>query len=335
MKSEKFISIINSFKEQRKSRIISSCEYFNFVFLCGGERYVNDNRTLIQKLLEKNRDDVRVLYSEELHKIIDHFDLLTFEEILADFSSNIIIIIESYGSACELGAFSYYPETLKKLIVLNDRRFKDSQSFISNGPIRKVQNISENRVIYCEFIENKVENNVKTIITDTKLLKNLDEVILRRRTFKESDLILYSEEKLLKIGNLYVFQLLIIEIVRMFICVHKISFIKYIFDVYEIENIIVSVEPNINLNFKDVHEKKLVQNMIELIIKLLSDVGVFSINDDFVTLKSSQFDNETISINKLNSVLIKSSYLNSRQYLKSKSKLINIYKKEGRDLWNL
>lgn len=69
----------------------------------------------------------------------DSSDLLTFEEILADLSDDIIIIVESPGTFCELGAFSSEKKYLEKLIIINEDRDEYKNSFITKGPIKKLQ----------------------------------------------------------------------------------------------------------------------------------------------------------------------------------------------------
>lgn len=70
-------------------------------------------------------------------------DLLTFEEILADISHSIIILLESSGTFCELGAFATHTELAPKLCVVNDSKYRDVTSFITQGPIRKIRELTE------------------------------------------------------------------------------------------------------------------------------------------------------------------------------------------------
>jgi hypothetical protein len=75
-------------------------------------------------------------------------DLLTIEQQLADYSDCILIMLESDGAKVELGAFSAHEKMLKKLMVVNDRRFQEERSFISMGPLAKVAKKSIFKKVY-------------------------------------------------------------------------------------------------------------------------------------------------------------------------------------------
>lgn len=324
-------NVIEKYKEHRKSNIISNCEYLNFVFLCGGDKNRYESRSIIHAFLEKKRRDIKILYSEDLYKILDSFDLLTFEELLADLSSNIVIIVESFGSACELGAFSYFEETLKKLIVINNRKHKNSDSFINHGPIRKVENISKKNVIYCEFIRSNDMNHSETIILDSDLARNLDELISYKRSFKGNDLRI--EENTLIIENLYILQLMILEVVKLFVTVNKESLIDIILKFYDVKYLRLIIKPNIDKVTSKSKDKDTVQKVINMIINLLSSIDIIKNTNDEITLNYKNEINQLLTDNEANSILIKSRFLKSKQYLKIKSKLINLYKKNGKNIW--
>jgi len=126
-----------------------------FVFLCGKDINIDGggNRQLISDLYSKNRNDIISVYSERLFSIFDlnTVDLLSFEELLAELSDGIILFVESYGTACELGAFAMRDELLDKLLVINGKEHYGKNTFINDGPIKKVQNRDEKRVIFAEM----------------------------------------------------------------------------------------------------------------------------------------------------------------------------------------
>lgn len=75
-------------------------------------------------------------------------NILDVEHLISDFSDYIVIILESPSSFSELGAFSSH-ELRKKLIIINDSKFKNEQSFINLGPIKAIEEaINKNRVIH-------------------------------------------------------------------------------------------------------------------------------------------------------------------------------------------
>jgi len=70
-------------------------------------------------------------------------DLLTLEGYLADSADAILIIVESDGAKAELGAFAHDNRIAPITLAINDSRFLDSESFISEGPIRKPNRVSK------------------------------------------------------------------------------------------------------------------------------------------------------------------------------------------------
>lgn len=98
-------------------------------------------------ILRKSRySSVFSIISEKLFQGHE-LDLLTFEELLAEISDQIIIIVESMGTACELGAFSIKEEYMNKVVVINLKKFSEISSFINDGPIKKIKNINRDNVI--------------------------------------------------------------------------------------------------------------------------------------------------------------------------------------------
>lgn|GEM_PF-6272000 len=129
-------------------------QYLDFVFLCGKKTEDGDNRSQITERLLKTNDFQYPLYSEKTFKLFEaaNLDLLKTEEVLADISSRILIIVESFGSACELGAFSLVDSSVPKLLIIQNRLFKDDGSFVEDGPLKKIKaKGGEDRVLYETF----------------------------------------------------------------------------------------------------------------------------------------------------------------------------------------
>lgn len=70
-------------------------------------------------------------------------DLLSIEDQLAQYCDCIVIILESESAFTELGAFSIKDDLAKIMLVINDIDFKESKSFISLGPLAKLDKISD------------------------------------------------------------------------------------------------------------------------------------------------------------------------------------------------
>lgn len=131
------------------------------VFICG-ESIVAENgqikdqselaenkRFKLKKVLDEKEHIIPII-AENLYDISKH-DALTFEHLLAELSHSIVIILESYGTVCELGAFSSNDDIARKLHVFNDKLYESENSFINTGPIRKIQEIDESRVGFVKF----------------------------------------------------------------------------------------------------------------------------------------------------------------------------------------
>jgi len=91
--------------------------------------------------------------SEQLWEngLLADIDLLTFEEFLAEVSDCIILFVESMGSACELGAFTFEEKLfMEKLILVLNEKYKDDDSFINHGPIAKAKK-NNTPIVYADL----------------------------------------------------------------------------------------------------------------------------------------------------------------------------------------
>lgn len=120
------------------------------VFLCGA---VNSPvRDRIAEYL-RSKTDALVFYADEVWARLARADLnaLEMENQLAGLADIVMIVVESPGTFCELGAFSLSPQLRTKLLPIIDLRFKDSPSFINTGPVRWIDRESTFRpAIYAD-----------------------------------------------------------------------------------------------------------------------------------------------------------------------------------------
>ena len=70
-------------------------------------------------------------------------DLLSLEDQLAEYSDCIILVLESESAFAELGAFAIKDDLAKIMLVVNDKEFNKSESFIKLGPLAKVDKVSK------------------------------------------------------------------------------------------------------------------------------------------------------------------------------------------------
>lgn len=132
-----------------------TCDTSIDIFLCGGAKTKSKvNRDAIRRNLEKYGFLFNIFYPEDLFiELLNkkEYDLLSLEKYLAENSDYIVIVCESMGSAAELGAFVNNVETFSKVIVLQDLKFKNIKSFISEGPIKYLKKKYKNHVLSYNF----------------------------------------------------------------------------------------------------------------------------------------------------------------------------------------
>lgn len=133
------------------------------LFICGGEENACKNRGILESYIKKHHKEYLTFRAELAWEVISSSDnaknvnALALEEWLADISDIVIILVESFGTVAELGAFSLSPSLRKKLLPILDKQFERHTSFINTGPVMWVNNDSKfNPTIYTDF---------KTILT--------------------------------------------------------------------------------------------------------------------------------------------------------------------------
>lgn len=138
------------------------------VFLCGAAstKKKTSYRDLLRNELKKAKR-VSILYPEDLFMELlnrKKYDLLTLERLLATNSDYIVIVCESPGSFTELGAFVNNSETVDKVIVLLQTKYKNAKSFIRQGPVEYVRSKEKRRVIYYNADILEASEKIKKIL---------------------------------------------------------------------------------------------------------------------------------------------------------------------------
>ncbi|MCD9536005.1 retron St85 family effector protein [Photobacterium carnosum] len=126
------------------------------LFVCGGDPKYCARRGEIENYLSKHAKHLLTFRAEYAWETISNtqpeVNALKLEEWLADLSDAVIIIVESFGTVAELGAFSLSESLRSKLLPILDRRYKDDESFINTGPVRWVDQDSIYKpTIYADF----------------------------------------------------------------------------------------------------------------------------------------------------------------------------------------
>jgi len=113
-----------------------------FIFLCGKgfdkripNAYLDTNRGIIQQYIKTKAPKSYIVLSEQLWEngLLADIDLLTFEEFLAEVSDCIILFVESMGSACELGAFTFEEKLFMEKLIM-DLNIQDMQMICISHP---------------------------------------------------------------------------------------------------------------------------------------------------------------------------------------------------------
>lgn len=113
------------------------------LFICGGDPQYCFNRDKVENYLDKHQDKFLFFRAEFAWDVIskeglntsETINAMALEEWLADFSDAVIILVESFGTVAELGAFSISPPLRKKLLPILDKKFEEHVSFINTGPV--------------------------------------------------------------------------------------------------------------------------------------------------------------------------------------------------------
>ncbi|CAE6710748.1 retron St85 family effector protein [Paraburkholderia aspalathi] len=171
---------LQSFATALQSGRFSIKRELSFIFLCGANRsemIPSERRRYLKKSIENALPHARIVYAERvMDELVKHGktkNLLDIEHQISRIADWILIILESYSSFCELGAFA--AESLRsKLIVINDKSYKLQQSFINLGPIQAIkEDVAEDRIIWYPMQANGINVRDGIGLTLSPILKHL------------------------------------------------------------------------------------------------------------------------------------------------------------------
>ncbi len=148
---------INSFLKAIKSESTLLRTDTNLVLVCG-KKETPSLKTGREQFLEyaKNHcEGFHFFIAETIFKLKDkddEIDLLSLEEHLIAFCDCVLIILESESTFAELGAFASAEKLVERILVVNDIKFEDGDSFITLGPLAKINKKSKFKpVIHVDF----------------------------------------------------------------------------------------------------------------------------------------------------------------------------------------
>lgn len=167
-----------------------------FVFLCGGPR-TNDllpirsvRHMLYNELTSGRHGDIatRLRLAEDIqdwYRDGNYPDLLTFEEHLAGLSAVIVLIVESPGAVAELGAFSMRSMFVERLLVLVAELHYEAESFIRLGPLKRIENYSDQSVLVYDWHERSYSGTA--VERFEKITGQMSEIVLAIKNFTSPD----------------------------------------------------------------------------------------------------------------------------------------------------
>jgi hypothetical protein len=118
------------------------------VFTCG--KAPNNNRPggrdNLMTYAAKHLTNYSFFIAEQFFEVFQNKqakDLLSLEDQLAKYCDCIIVVLESESAFSELGAFAIKDDLAKMMLIINDKEFIRSKSFIALGPIAKIDKMSK------------------------------------------------------------------------------------------------------------------------------------------------------------------------------------------------
>ncbi len=135
------------------SKVYSPKNISKFIFICGANQSEGVTSARRQQLIlfsKSHLPHTQFFLAEEVFNTLNKEghtgNILDIEHKISDFADHILIVLESNSAFTELGAFC--SESLrKKLIVINDSKYKSSKSFINLGPLKAIEEASGSHVV--------------------------------------------------------------------------------------------------------------------------------------------------------------------------------------------
>ena len=129
-------------KKLESGSIIRLKHVSKFVFLCGAnkdENSMSERRKALMAFSKEHLSNVQFFIAERIFSELKHEgNILDIENDISEFADVVLIVLESEGAFTELGAFSH-EKLRKKLIIINDKKYEKSKSFVNLGPIKAIE----------------------------------------------------------------------------------------------------------------------------------------------------------------------------------------------------
>lgn len=230
-----------------------------------------------------------------------------------------------FGAACELGAFSFVDKSLHKLLVINNKDYETEKSFINEGPIQKIKNSKNERqqVFYEKFVTTAGEQ--KLIISNE--LSNAIDNLERKRTFRKEPYKVDTTEKELIINDVLFLLWLIVDLLKMFGSLRVGSIYHLLLGIFEVKDITIKLSTSNKIPRDDV------QSTIDFIVFVLIKFEIIKESNSHYVLNYSYLEERNVQPNKFSSLLFTTRFMESRDSIMMRAKILNKQKKQAVKMW--
>ncbi|MBN2352115.1 MAG: retron St85 family effector protein [Spirochaetales bacterium] len=179
------------------------------IFICGASAKIKSTtaRSVFIEYAKKYLQGIDFFIAEDFFQAFSEkgniSDLLSIEDNIANYSDCILLFIESPGAIAELGAFANNKKLLVKILAINDKDERNSPSFITQGPIAKINRKSIFKpVLYAKMNASlEISSEIKRLLLENKRKRNKKIYLETFRQFKKT---------LPKLRMLFIFDLITI-----------------------------------------------------------------------------------------------------------------------------
>ncbi|ELG0016815.1 retron St85 family effector protein [Salmonella enterica] len=186
-----------------KNKVKCPGDVKKFIFLCGANKNNGEpsaRRIELIDFSEKHLSNCHFFLAELVFKELskDEEDsssdnLLDIETDLSKLADHIIIVLESFSSFTELGAFAYSKQLRKKLIIINNTKFINEKSFINMGPIKAITQQSQQSGYFLHYKMAEGNESIERSDGIGQIFNPLYDILSRNdraiaRTLKKEDL---------------------------------------------------------------------------------------------------------------------------------------------------
>ena len=136
------------------------------IFLCGES--IEQDDTIREKIHSRisRVKNYNIIFPEWIFPdLLAHKkkNILSLEAELAEYVDLIVLPLVSVATYTELGAFASNESLARKIIILNEKKYKERRSFINLGPIRTIQNYEKENVVWYDDVDDAVERVVDLV----------------------------------------------------------------------------------------------------------------------------------------------------------------------------